>query len=194
MNKHTEEAAGTTRKINDVFWNLYQKKPISKITIAEIADAAQIHRATFYRHFADVYAVLEGIEQDLFQQLKVLDATQIGAHENLNSFGQKIYQLLSAKREYIHFLVVLNRDAEFSQHYKERLQSVVARVVTAEAKTAKNAAIMKVIYGVIIEFILQCIDQDTLTSDEIMAMVDGTMKVGLNQTLLDNFGFSATFT
>lgn len=59
----------TRKAIKQVFIRLMTEKDISKITIKEIADEADINRKTFYSHYADVNGVLDDIENDVLQHL-----------------------------------------------------------------------------------------------------------------------------
>lgn len=55
----------TRSAIRIAFATLLTKKDISKITIRDIADYADINRATFYLHYSDVYDVLEDLENEV---------------------------------------------------------------------------------------------------------------------------------
>lgn len=46
------------------------EKPVSKITVKEICEKADINRATFYSHFNDVYDMLDQIENELYETIK----------------------------------------------------------------------------------------------------------------------------
>ena len=71
MNKQPEVTAATRKRIIDAFWKEYKEKPIAKITISSITKSAGIHRSTFYEYFKDIYDVLEQLETDLLEQLKI---------------------------------------------------------------------------------------------------------------------------
>lgn len=43
----------------DVFWQLLEEKPYSKITVKDIVDRCQINRNTFYYHYHDIPELLE---------------------------------------------------------------------------------------------------------------------------------------
>lgn len=59
----------TEREIKRAFTTLLTQKKLSKITIAEITDLADIGRGTFYTHYQDIYdlydALIEKITADL---------------------------------------------------------------------------------------------------------------------------------
>lgn len=57
----------TKKAILNAFITLRAKKPIEKITVKELADSACINKATFYRHYEDIYALSESIEEELIR-------------------------------------------------------------------------------------------------------------------------------
>jgi len=50
------------KKIIDAFIEIYENKPIEKISIKMITDLAGLNRGTFYLHYLDIYDLLEKIE------------------------------------------------------------------------------------------------------------------------------------
>lgn len=56
--------------IEKSFLELLKTKPMSKVTVTELCQAAQINRATFYKHYLDVPDLLEKIEEELFNQIR----------------------------------------------------------------------------------------------------------------------------
>lgn len=46
-----------------------KNKPVSKITVREICDKAQINRSTFYAHYLDVYDVVDKVERTMSEEL-----------------------------------------------------------------------------------------------------------------------------
>ncbi len=59
----------TRKAINDACWKLMCEKDFEDITINDITNAADIHRATFYLHYQDKYDWLERSITELLQRL-----------------------------------------------------------------------------------------------------------------------------
>ena len=57
--------------IKESFIELLEKKPISQITIKELCEKADVNRATFYAHYSDQYDLLEQIENELIDNIRV---------------------------------------------------------------------------------------------------------------------------
>ena len=54
--------------IRKAFTDLLKKKPIQSISIKELCEAAQINRGTFYTHYADIYDLLEKMEEEMMEE------------------------------------------------------------------------------------------------------------------------------
>ena len=59
----------TRMNIRDAFIELRSRKPIEKITVKELAEAAFINKATFYQHYADLYDLSESMEDELIDNI-----------------------------------------------------------------------------------------------------------------------------
>ena len=54
----------TRKVIQDAFLEILKEKPVSRITVKEVCDKAEINRGTFYRHYQDCYDLLDKIEEE----------------------------------------------------------------------------------------------------------------------------------
>ena len=59
----------TRKNIRDAFIELRSRKPIEKITVKELAEAAFINKATFYQHYEDLYDLSESMENELIDNI-----------------------------------------------------------------------------------------------------------------------------
>lgn len=73
MNTHNNRRAQNSSEkiIRAVFGIVHdENKPISKITVKEVCEKAQINRSTFYAHYSDVFDVSEKVERRMAQMGK----------------------------------------------------------------------------------------------------------------------------
>ncbi len=54
----------TKKVLRDSLIELMKEKPVSKITIKELCENADINRTTFYSHYSDQYDLLQHIEEE----------------------------------------------------------------------------------------------------------------------------------
>lgn len=57
----------TKRSITNAFLTLRASKPLERITIRELAEQAEISKATFYLHYHDIYALADELERQTIQ-------------------------------------------------------------------------------------------------------------------------------
>lgn len=60
----------TKRKLNAALTHLMLQKPVHQITVRELAKEAGVSRGTFYFHYADIYALLDELENTYFAHLE----------------------------------------------------------------------------------------------------------------------------
>lgn len=83
--------AYTLRVIRETFIALLKKKSVEKISVGELCEQADINRSTFYRHYADVYALLDEISEEYF---RLLFADMIRQDDHSGSFADVGYRLI----------------------------------------------------------------------------------------------------
>lgn len=59
----------TQRAIRAAFLELREKKTLEKITVKELCQRAEIHKSTFYDHYADVYALSDALETQVVESV-----------------------------------------------------------------------------------------------------------------------------
>ena len=59
----------TKQSIRNAFLQLRAHKPLERITVKELAELAQISKATFYLHYHDVYDLSEQMQKEVIAQL-----------------------------------------------------------------------------------------------------------------------------
>lgn len=59
----------TQPAIQRCFLEMLKKRPIEKISVGALCEEVDINRSTFYRHYPDLYALLDAIADDCYQEL-----------------------------------------------------------------------------------------------------------------------------
>lgn len=107
----------TKMVIKESFVKFLKQKPISKISVKEICDDADINRTTFYAHYVDQYDLLQQIENevidDINQYLKGYDFknNKVVPTEMI----EKILEYIKKNSELFDLLLNSNRDMKFQQ-------------------------------------------------------------------------------
>ena len=75
---------------------LLEEKPIAKISIKEICDAADVNRSTFYAHYQDQYDLLKQLEQEVLG-----DLNDYLADYNFKAYEPESFQVMNRIFEYV---------------------------------------------------------------------------------------------
>ena len=100
----------TKRMMKDSLLELMEKMPLSKITIKDVCDNADVNRTTFYVYYESIDQLLNDIENDIFAKIPISqDVPTAGAHneflETLAAFfdyikeNRKIFEVLILKSD-----------------------------------------------------------------------------------------------
>jgi AcrR family transcriptional regulator len=106
--------------------SLLQTKSIEEITVADIASQADLNRGTFYDHYPDKFALLEGLVEANFQQLL--------SQRNIQFDGTCVYALIGITLATCDYLSTVpqpgcpNRRAT-EKHLEAAISSVVRRMI-----------------------------------------------------------------
>ena len=98
--------------IQKTFLDLLKKKPISKITVKEICDIAQINRATFYKHYQDPYDLLEQFQNEAIQGL--LDMIEASSEKSTEQILLSILTIMKENKDMFKKFAAMKEDKSFS--------------------------------------------------------------------------------
>lgn len=147
MRKRPEQTERTKADLQQAFWRLYQEAPVEKISVGQVCAKAGYNRGTFYLHFANIYDLLESIEEQL------LSGTAACVKRCMQRLGSKPGKItcLAALADVICFyeqnrtyLVVLlgpRGDARFIVQLKDRLKPLWREYVVPKEAGRSEAEI-----------------------------------------------------
>lgn len=91
----------TKRSIYNAFISLREEKPLEKLTVKELCEAAEINKSTFYVYYRDVYDLSDKIEDEIVSKvLKSLDNTEM-ILSNSNEFSISLFKAYAEQTELI---------------------------------------------------------------------------------------------
>ncbi len=88
----TDMAERTKLWISDKMKDLMKKKPISRIRVSEICEAAEVDRSTFYYHFKDKYALVAWIFFSSARGVNVADPDSWARHVRQMKKDMRFYK------------------------------------------------------------------------------------------------------
>lgn len=103
----------TTLMIKQEFIGLLDKNHISKITVTNLCDKAQINRATFYKYYNNPYDLLSKIEAELLDNLaKRIEQAE---HKSVTEILRIILQDMQENRKMYTVIFSQNGDVAFRE-------------------------------------------------------------------------------
>lgn len=110
----------TKRMIREAFAELVsEKQDITKITVKELVERADISKSTFYCHYQDVYAVIEEFEQEILDLLDETLNTYMKEHkEEFIPYVKKIIQHLKENENLYKKIFVSDLPSKFINRLK----------------------------------------------------------------------------
>lgn len=112
---------------------LMQKAPVNKITIKEICENADINRSTFYVYYADQYALLDEIEDEII--LKTTEyVEESDSAENEEELLETFLTYISENINVFRVLLCKERDYSFQKH----LMDIVMQQFIEKRKSANK--------------------------------------------------------
>lgn len=84
MNKDDRRVRKTKKALREGLAELMLVKELRNITVRELADKADVHRATFYMHYKDIYDLYEQLENAVVDEVgEIIMANQFNTYEVL---------------------------------------------------------------------------------------------------------------
>ncbi len=180
MNKKVDRRVKYTKMVlRHSFVELLREKPISRITVKEICERAEINRGTFYSHYLDQYDLLKKIEAELFDDISAFvdDAVTAGSINNLAEVLPPVLTYLKNNGELVTVLLSGNGDMNFqSEIITVMLNKCMSFFPTngSDPELTLNTCFFMITgcFGIIRKWILE---QPDKTPEEVSAAITGAM-------------------
>lgn len=102
----------TRRVIKESLLRLLEDRPVNRITVKEVCEAAQINRATFYAHFTDCFDVLNQMENDLLADFE--RSLSFASVVDVVDMIERIYAMIDQNAEVCRVLIFQNKDSSLT--------------------------------------------------------------------------------
>jgi len=101
--------------IRETFFSLIEEKPVTKITVKELCEKADINRAMFYRYYQDVYDLLNQMEDEFIEQMK--SESEYALDNDLIKFLKGLLEMLKTKTAFYYMFV----KSDAGEHFAKKL-------------------------------------------------------------------------
>lgn len=101
MKKEYRNSLRTKKMIRAAFAELIgEKKMIANISVAELAERADIAKSTFYNHYEDIYAVADEMLQEILDGLnEIIDAMEADENKDYRIYIKRVFAFLEENQD-----------------------------------------------------------------------------------------------
>lgn len=115
----------TKKNIRNAFLALRAKKDLERITVKELAELAEISKATFYLHYHDIYDLSDVLQREVIQSVLKGIPRPEDVWENPAAFTGKLTESFHAQQNIIHILFSGSQSHVLSQSIEEELRAYI---------------------------------------------------------------------
>lgn len=132
----------TKRAIRESLVELMQERPISKISVKMICEAADINRSTFYAHYTDQYDLLKKTQQEVMEGFsqQILGLTLAGQAEETVPLLLQILEYARSNAALFRVLLSESGDASFQSGLVYIAQQKTLQEIREDKRLDKKTA------------------------------------------------------
>lgn len=180
-NKLDRRVKYTRMVIKESFIDLLEKKDISRITIKEICEEADINRTTFYAHYSDQYDLLRKIEDEFLNNIKAYLGEVNQKRENPVMLAEKIFEYIKENAKLCKLLLSERGGLNFQKRVMMLVYDTIINELTGNSKITKEDA--EYVYAFTITgcvgIVQKWLDEDMKKSARYMAEMVIKLTTGL---------------
>lgn len=132
MRKQPAITEATRKKFTDKFCELYEKKPIDRITVREITESLHYNRSTFYEYFTDIYDLRDQLNDELTDHLVSIMKKALKSDLKGDEFFIVFRELINTQDHYARVLLFNKHDSSFVDRAVERVMPLMQEVFGVE--------------------------------------------------------------
>lgn len=107
----------TRRMLNEGLMELLRDKPLSRITVKEICETADVNRSTYYAHFQNPFDQIQRLEKELLADLEAdmakLPAQSSASREQIKALFLRTLDYIDQRRELFRAMYSPNTELDF---------------------------------------------------------------------------------
>lgn len=116
MQRENQRVRITKILLNESFLNLLKEKPLSRVTVKDICEAAELNRSTYYHYFTDPYDQMSKLEIAIIEEMS--SCINISKEDVLTGHG-KLYPVIKKMLDYMQekknmFRILLSNHGDIS--------------------------------------------------------------------------------
>ncbi len=138
------EKRDTEQDFITAFWQIYEKKPIEKISINQLCQLAGYNRATFYNHFENIYVLLDKAVYNILSPVKKNVLTTQSFYSLLQGdlIGSIFFTYFQQQDKYIELLFKRQNYYVLGEQIKKEFLLHISEIINSNPKTYEKIEIL----------------------------------------------------
>lgn len=168
----------TKMVLRESLMEILEKKPISRVSVTEICQAAGLNRGTFYAHYADPYELLTRIENELYLELEAALTDDI-ARGDIDILMRNIMDVLDHNRDVCRVILGENGGTQFLNRILSMARTFFMRTWALKPGAPPGAAdhVYRYLSAGSVDVIRHwLINEDARPRDEVARIISGICK------------------
>jgi len=182
MRNYEKEKKETRSKILHAFWEIYRTTRIEKITVKQITEACGIYRTTFYLHYSDVYAILEGLEKELLDELRTFQSEISMETEGRKQTLEHFYRICKEQKKFLTVLI-LKQQSNFAVQYKQEMVDIFCKIYNIPNHCVENV-LDKLMMSAFVEGFISWLNYEGVEFEEIYQTLENYLTKGILNSVL----------
>lgn len=92
------------------FWNIYEDKPLRKISVSQLCAKAGYSRVTFYNHFKDMFDLWDAAVDEIVDMIKIQFSSSIDFDEFLERGLVEVFYMPIISEKGAHLKILVEQD------------------------------------------------------------------------------------
>lgn len=189
-NKMDRRVKYTRMVLKESFIDLLEKKDVSRITVKEICENADINRATFYAHYSDQYDLLRKIEDEFVENIRAYLGELNQKNDQVNSvlLAEKIFEYIKENAKLCKLLLSERGGLSFQKRVMMLVYDKIINELTYNSKITKEEAEYVYLFTITgcVGVVQKWLDEDMKESAHYMAEMVIKLTMGLINQLKGN--------
>ncbi len=138
----------TIRSIKNAFIELRSKKPLERIRVKELAELAEINKATFYLHYKDIYDLSDQLQKEVIENVLNNISRPDLVISNPKEFTRELFNSFHAQQPLMDILFSDSQTSILPLHIEAELRNYIfERLPEAESNIRFNVLLTHTIQG-----------------------------------------------
>ena len=127
----------TKRNIKNAFIELRTRKPLERISVKELAELAEISKATFYLHYRDIYDLSDSLQREVIQNvLDSIPQPEILMYDT-PKFTEALFHAFYSQQTLIDILFSDSQSAVLPLNIEKKLKDYIFQMLPSGRHNAK---------------------------------------------------------